>query len=364
MTTQENWAPQWATHPGEHLEEYIQERGWSQAEFARIADMTPKLVSTIINGSNPVTPETAIKLEHVLGLKAYIWTGLQANWDLFQARKREQEAAAREAEWLKGFPVRELKACGRLPQTNDPGRIMDGLLGLLGIGTPHAYEAKLGSLAVCHRRAKAGTTSPHHMLCWLMLGEEQARRLSLPAYDPDRFVEGCHEIRALTVERPETFEPRMKRLCHEAGVALVFQKPLSKTCVFGSARWMNDERPLIQMSLRMKSNDHFWWTFFHEAAHVVLHRGRNFADDQNGEGDHVEAEADAWAEEVLVGRERISAFATTCPGTKQDIVAFADEVGLHPGIVVGMLQHRRIVPFSHLNDLKARFAWVDEVATA
>jgi HTH-type transcriptional regulator/antitoxin HigA len=86
----QEWAPNWATHPGEHLLEPIEARGWSQEEFARLAGLTQKLVSTIIKGSNPVTAKTAIRLERVLGLKAYIWTRIQANWDLFQARKQTE----------------------------------------------------------------------------------------------------------------------------------------------------------------------------------------------------------------------------------------------------------------------------------
>ncbi|TVR81404.1 MAG: addiction module antidote protein, HigA family [Rhodospirillales bacterium] len=84
------WSPSWATHPGEHLAEQIEARGWSQAQLARAAGLTPKLVSTIIAGRNPVTPETAIKLERVLGLKAEIWARLQWNWDLTVARARER----------------------------------------------------------------------------------------------------------------------------------------------------------------------------------------------------------------------------------------------------------------------------------
>ncbi len=80
--------PNWSTHPGEHIDEYLEVNGWSQAELARRAGLTPKLVSEIINGKNPVTPDTALKLERVLGLKAEIWMGLQTGWDLFQARKR------------------------------------------------------------------------------------------------------------------------------------------------------------------------------------------------------------------------------------------------------------------------------------
>ena len=75
------WSPDSATHPGEHLAEYLDVRGLSQAEFARLAGLTPKLVSTIIKGTNPVTPDTAIKLERVLGLKAKIWLGIQNDWD-------------------------------------------------------------------------------------------------------------------------------------------------------------------------------------------------------------------------------------------------------------------------------------------
>lgn len=86
----QGWSPNWATHPGEHLAEQIESRGWTQAQLARAAGLTPKLVSTIVAGRNPVTPETAIKLERALGMKAEVWTRLQSNWDLAAARARER----------------------------------------------------------------------------------------------------------------------------------------------------------------------------------------------------------------------------------------------------------------------------------
>jgi HTH-type transcriptional regulator/antitoxin HigA len=356
------WQPNWATHPGEHLAEYLEERDLSQAEFARLAGMTPKLVSTIVAGANPVTPETAVKLQRVLGLKADIWLSLQAAWDLHEVRRRESDRTEQVQGWLRQFPLGELRKLGRLPNTKDEGALLGSLLDLLRIGTPDAYDARLSALAVHHRKARRGNTSPQHELCWLMLGEERARAMNLPDYDEERFGRACHEIRALTVEDPAVFEPQMLGLCREAGVALVFQKPISKTCLFGSARWLDGERPVIQMSLRMKSNDHFWWTFFHEAAHVVLHRGRNFADDQNGIDDGTESEADAWAERALLDGRSLDAFVATCPRSKIEIKAFADQVAIHPGIVVGMLQHRGAIPFSHMNDLKVRFEWADAVA--
>ncbi len=362
MSDNKTWQPDWATHPGEHLAEYLEVRDLSQGEFARLAGLTPKLVSTIINGTNPVVPDTAIRLEHVLGLRADIWLALQKDWELHKARVREEEKASAAAAWLSQFPLRELKKLGHLPNVSENGALLSSLLDLLGIGSPNAYDARVRALAVHHRRSRRGVASREHEVCWLMLGEEQARKLDLPSFNEKLFVECCQEIRKLTIHDPALFEPRMRQLCADSGVALVFQKPISKTCLFGAARWVDGERPLIQMSLRMKSNDHFWWTFFHEAAHIILHRGKNFADDQNAEGDGIERQADKWAEETLVGSSRIETFAASKPQSKAALRAFADEVGIHPGIILGMLQHKKCIPYkTYMHDLKDRFEWADEV---
>jgi HTH-type transcriptional regulator/antitoxin HigA len=183
--------------------------------------------------------------------------------------------------------------------------------------------------------------------------------MNLPAFNAEKFANAVHEIRKLTTSEPETFYPRMVDLCHSAGVAFVLEKPISKTCLFGSARWLEGNRAIIQMSLRMKSNDHFWWTFFHEAAHITLHKGRAFADDKGGEGDGVEDEADSWAEEMLVGRARFAAFRKANPRSELAVKAFAQQLGIHPGIVVGMLQHCGAIPYRNLNGLKARYEWSD-----
>jgi HTH-type transcriptional regulator/antitoxin HigA len=313
-------------------------------------------VSTIIAGRNPVTPETAIKLERVLGLRAEIWTRLQSNWDLFAARARERAADAETEAWVGQFPIKELKARGRLPKMADLSALKEGLLGLFGIGAIEAYPQKLASLMVQHRQSRAHPISDHHVAVWLMLGEEKARAMAVPSFDAERFVASAREIRTLTEAEPGVFEPRMRSLCRDAGVALVFEKPISQTRLYGSARWLDRERAIIQMSLRMKSNDHFWWTFFHEAGHLVLHRGRNFVEEKDGSGDPFEQEADQWAEEMLVGRERFERFSETRPRSEAAVRRFAEDVGIHPGIVVGMLQHRGVLPYRNLNRLKARFA--------
>lgn len=82
--------PNWCTHPGDHLEEFVELSGLSQAAFARKANLTPKLLNTILKGKAPVRAATAVKLEHVTDRKAEMWMALQSAWDLFQAKKRRK----------------------------------------------------------------------------------------------------------------------------------------------------------------------------------------------------------------------------------------------------------------------------------
>lgn len=355
MDRQREWNPNWALHPGEHLEEHLEERNWSQAEFARFSGLSRKLVSEIINGKNPVTPETALRLERVLGLKAYIWTGLQANWDLHQALRDPKQISDNDREWMSRQPVAELKRCGVLDKDGDEFDILHALMAFFRIGTPSAYSAKVASAAVHHRQGGGkGEVRDEYVFAWLMLGEWKAHAMDLPGYNRHKFIENVHAIRGLTTKQARVFKPEMKRLCAEAGVALVFEPAFPKTKLFGSARWIEGMKPVIQMSLRMKTNDHFWWTFFHECGHVLLHEGRNFADDSSGTENDVESEANGFAEEVLVGADRLNSFVAEMPSSKVQVERFARKVGMHPGVIVGMLQHRKVIPYSFMNDLKTK----------
>lgn len=121
-------------------------------------------------------------------------------------------------------------------------------------------------------------------------------------------------------------------------------------------------RPLIQLSLYGKTNDQFWFTFFHEAAHILLHANSQadkksvFLDDPNAShtDDPKEVEANQWAGDYIIPRQ----YADDLAGlkTKAAVAAFAQQVGVHPGIVVGRLQHDELIPPSWMNDLKVSFS--------
>ena len=63
-------------------------------------------------------------------------------------------------------------------------------------------------------------------------------------------------------------------LCAHAGVAVVFVQELPNTGISGSTQWLTPTKALVQLSLRYKTDDQLWFTFFHEAGHILAHGKR------------------------------------------------------------------------------------------
>ena len=141
-------------------------------------------------------------------------------------------------------------------------------------------------------------------------------------------------------------------------MALAVVRPLPKTALSGAAWWINPRRPIIQLSARHKSDDHLWFSFFHEAAHILLHSKKDvFVDEKNGDGSDLEAEANAWAANVLVPKKAWANFVAGSPNSEQEVLTFADQQEIAPGIIVGRLQHEGRLSWKHLNKLKVRYKW-------
>jgi len=350
--------PDYAVHPGFLLEQELEHHQLSQAEFARRIARTPKLVSEIISGKNPIEPETAIQFERVLGIGADVWLRMESNYRLHQARKADDEQLATSEVWLKGFPVKELLDWQIVRQSGSTTQKAQDLLAFFGVASPAAFEQRYASVSVHYRKSNRLRASRSALLAWLRYGEVRVDSTAVDNYDKERFRKTLLKIRELTTLKIEEFRPKMTSLCAEAGVAFILIPPLPKTCLSGAAFWIRGKTPVIQQSLRHKTNDHFWFTFFHEAGHVLLHSSKDmYADDDNGTGDGIETEANDFATEQLVGKKQLKEFISRGRPAGGDVKKFADERGVHPGIVVGMLQHHGVIPWAHLNFMKAKFEW-------
>jgi addiction module HigA family antidote len=359
--------------PGDTLLETIEERGISQAELARRMGRPHKTINEIIQGKASITPETAIQLEHVLGVPAHFWSNRQLLYDQHVARVQEAARLQGYREWVRRFPVATMVRHGWVERRERSAEQAAELLRFFGVASPSQWADISDRMAATFRQSRTYASELEHVSCWLRQGELLASRLSLGSYDREAFSDRLvSSIRSLTQEEPEVFQRELTAICAEVGVAVVFVPELPKARISGATRWLTPNHALVQLSLRYKTDDQLWFTFFHEAGHILWHGKRDIfleSPDDVGDGEQ-EAEADEFAANTLISPDTLNSFLAGLPAdrypSKAKIILFARDIGIAPGIVVGRLQHDRLpsdnpIPFSHYNDLKRHLKWAADV---
>lgn len=346
------WQPEWAVAPGEILLEALDERDMSQSELSHRLGRPLKTVNEIIKGKTAITPETAIQLERALGISARFWTGLETQYRDTLARLEAKRELEEQASWLDGFPLADMVRHGLITPGGSRAERLDKVLSFLGISSPAAFD-RLDAVA-SYRSSPAFRESPKAVAAWLRWGELRAAAIEAPAFDAKRFRAVLDEVRPLTRNEPfdQVFK-RVQELCLTAGVILILVPELRGTHLSGAMRWIGS-KPAIQLTLRHKTDDQFWFTFFHEAGHLLSGgRRRDYVDAADGDGGgEQEAEANAFARDLLLPPDAYRVFVEAADFSRPAIKSFAKAQGVSSGIVVGRLQHDSHVPPSQLRDLK------------
>lgn len=360
--TRNEYQPNVVSPPGETLQETLEALGISQADLADRTGRSKKTINEIIKGKAPITPKMSIELERVLGVPGGFWNSRERYYREFIARRDENESLENESAWLSKIPVKAMAKLGWIKKERKKVPQVQSILNFLGIATPSQWSAIANTLAgtTRFRKSKAFEADTAALICWLRKGQIDARQLECRPYGADRFLRALIEIRELTIEHPEVFQPEMIRKCAEGGVAVVFTPGLPKTGVSGATRWISPEKALIQLSLRYKTDDHLWFSFFHEAGHILKHGKREvFIEGADVDSDEAkEEEANTFAADFMIPRKDYRRINSLDHYSKSLISQFAHDLHISPGIVVGRLQHDKLLPMSHCNDLKRRFEWV------
>lgn len=353
----QSFTPDWVSPPGETIADLLEERDWTQAQLAERLGYTTKHISQLINGKAPITEDTALKLERVLGSTAVFWLNREAQYRAQLAKIEEQGLLLSWVDWLNKLPVKDLMHQGAIPNCrldakNKPGVVKD-LLAFFGVASPDDWEKHYVGMQASFRQTRPDQCDVGAISAWLRQGEIVAEQLSCPRYQKAKFEKAVEEIRSLTVLTPEEFLPQVHQLCWNAGVVFVLIQSIPRAHTSGVARWLNSHKALIQLSLYGKTNDKFWFNFFHEAAHILIHDNQKkdiFLDDW-GQGEKLESqkedEANQWAKEFLIP----SKYDIDLPNlrNKEAVAEFASRVGIHPAIVVGRLQHEGVIPVDWMN---------------
>lgn len=260
-------------------------------------------------------------------------------------------------EWMRQFPLAEMAKRDFLPRYENPYEQYVGLLRYLNIRSHNEWRGVAGVAHGFFRHTASFESKDAALAVWLRQGEAQAERIACASYDAAKFEKVLVEVRSLTCESAETFLPKLREMCAACGVAVAYVPAIDGVRVSGYTCWLSDTKALLQISDRYKRADTFWFTFYHEAGHIVKHKGQQFAEGYAREPDQKEREADEFARDSLIPPDKYKIMAAERPRTYAQINRWAHHLGVAPGIVVGRLQNDGLLPRSYCNDLKAPLDW-------
>lgn len=352
------YEPDYLTEPGTILQETIDSLGMSQKELAKRTGYSTKHVNQLISGKARMTHDAAIRLEKVTRVPASFWNNLESNYQDHKARIEETERVEQDIDWLSEIPFNELVKRGVIERQSNSVAKVEASLRFFGVASVAVWRKGWTERQIAFRKAAGAEKCIGKIAAWVRLAEIEADEVECDPFDERKFRKALKAIRGMTTDEPREFVDRMRALCSESGVACVLVPEIPGGRVNGAARWLSDKKALIAINLRGKSSDKFWFTFFHEAGHILNDRRDQVFVDVEYADDPRETAANQYASEMLIPAKYESTLPTL--KSKAAVLNFAEKLGIDPGIVVGRLQHDKVVGFDRLNDLKTKIMWSEE----
>jgi len=347
------YEPDYAVAPGETLKETIESLNMTQKELAIRTGLTEQTIIRIFKGEQPITYETANKLELVTGVPSRFWNNLESNYREQLAKIEEKAKLEKEIKWLDTIEYKELIKRKIIEKTEDKYLLLKQILAFFGVSSVDAWKNIWTDPAVAAKRSHAFETNQGAASIWIRIGEIEANKINCEPFNREKFKDTLKIIRKLTTENIETSIPKMQKLCSASGVALVLVPEMKKVPWSGASKWLNSEKALIILNLRGKSEDKFWFSFFHEAGHIFNdNKGRLYIADNSN--DPEELKANQFAADFLIPAKYNKLIATF--NSKKQITALARELEISPGIVVGRFHHLT-GNYRQFNDLINTFEW-------
>lgn len=351
--------PDYAVPPGWALEEVLEDRSMSQADLARHTGLSEKHISQILKGEAPISVDTARRLEIVTDIPAQLWSSMEHVYRSHLARLANEEKLSSQIGFLEKMPIEAMVRMGLLTKRVKPIDRLQEIFEFFGVADADAWDTVWGpNLQAASYRKKPGS-DPGSLAVWLRLGEKAALNRPSQPWNAAEFKESLFWIRSLTTERePAVWYPKLVDECAQSGVVIVVVPEVKGTKVNGATRWLTPDRVLLQLSLRHKTNDVFWFSFFHEACHVLDEKKRPIFV-QGLEDRQTEQRADKFAQDFLIPPQHIPLLRNL--NSLPEVEKFSKDIGIHPGIAVGRLQHDKVWSYTNGNNLKQFLELATEV---
>lgn len=338
--------------PGDFLKEELEARGWNQADLAEIIDRSPRLVNEIASGSRGISIDTAEALAEAFNTSAAYWLNLQQAYDLWKRSANRDDAVSRRAVIYSYAPIREMVKRGWIESSESVDVLEERVRSFFGVESLNEKPRIFARL-----RSSLSEATPSQ-LAWLCRAAQLARSVPIQRSYSEPLLDSSIEKLRKLMHAPEEVR-HVPRILSEAGVRFVVVEHLPKTHIDGACFWMTkgNRDPVIALSVRYDRIDWFWHTLLHECGHVKYrHTDIDIDLLERSRDEEEEATANRFAQETLIPQSELTNFIDRVRPlySHERILGFARVMGVHPGIVVGQLQHRGELNFSHSRKMLAK----------
>jgi len=354
-----DFIPRWASPPGDTIRDALDEQCQDRRSLAAALEISDDEFDAFLMGEIPLTLRLAERLSSTIGGSIEFWMTRDGQYRTDRSRVVADT-------WAQRMPIKDMATFGWIPpDVDDWIEQIDACLRFFDVATPEVWEADHQALVqrARFRSSRAFSSDKFALAAWLRQCEVELSKVSCLEWDKDAFAALLPQLLPLTREGdPRRFLAALQARCAEVGVAVGVVRAPRGCSVSGAARTLGNGQPSIALSGRHLADDHLWFTFFHEAAHLLLHgTDALYVDEIALESDSPlsadEAEADDYAGKLLVPTE----FGGPLAHARQqplELLSIAKDIGVSAGIVIGQLQHRGVLGYNtRLNRLKRRYTW-------
>lgn len=341
--------------PGEFIQEELAARGWTQADLAYIMGRPARLVSEVVTGKRSVSPQTASELGEAFGTDAQFWLNLEASYRLYGLSQSggNDGAVSRRARLRSMAPIGQMVKRKWIEDSNSLDILEGNVCDFLEISSLADDPVFLDHVA---RKSSSYSEITVGQLAWLFRAKHLAKSMAVSPFERSQVSKVVNALRVLA-HRSEGVR-LVPRVLADAGIRFLAIEALPRTRIDGACFWLDQESPVLALSLRYDRLDYFWHTTMHELGHIKRGDGiRNqhtaldvdlFGEKPIDQKPRHEIAADSLAANWLVPQDKLQEFIERVRPrySKSRVREFAETINVHPGIVVGQLQYRGEIEYS------------------
>lgn len=359
MSQANSFQPNWASMPGDTIADILKSRELSLDDFAKLMDSNLDNVQKLLHGSILINDEIAMNLQKALGSTVDFWINRERQYREGINRLKDQE----ESKWLNELPIKDMF---RLGYINKSKNLIGECLSFFNVPDVWTWRRKYNEVVglTAFRKSTSFESNSASVAAWLRQGEIVSEANPVKEWDSSLFTSKLPEMRQLIkLKSPKVFISKLKEICAECGVSLVIARTPSGCPASGATKFISPTKAMILLSFRYLTEDQFWFTFFHEVAHLILHGHKSIFIEEDGVVSKEEEEANAFSENILIPKRFHERLRTMRP-SQLEIKKLAIDADISLGIIVGQLQFLKRLNPGYLNGFKRKFDLADIMDTS